>query len=441
MQSFIKDLFSIGLSKFFIILFGLAQSVVTARWLGPEGNGIIAAITVYPSLFLTFGSLGLSQSATHYIGNGKFSESSIKSSIAQIWIFSSLISFVCSYILIRYSSNSSSNILWVFLAVFPVPFALFNTYSAGIFLGKNQIGIYNKINWLPSAVTFIFVTLFIIVFKLSITGALLAILSGPVFMFVLLLARNNFFKAFHKNFNWKITKAMLSLGIVYAISLLIINLNYKINIILLDKLSTAVEIGIYSKGASITEYLWQIPMLLSTIVFARSASAKDGLQFSRKVALLLRLSFVFIGIGSLILIFFSRYIILILFGNEFINSTSVLQFLLPGVLLLTIFKVLNMDLAGKGKPWISMKAMVPSLILNIVLNIFLIPEYGATGAAITSTLSYSFAALLFLHFYSKEVDLPVKEILGFSKSDFLPVKYSFAKIIKLPRTNEVFRKF
>jgi O-antigen/teichoic acid export membrane protein len=96
---------------------------------------------------------------------------------------------------------------------------------------------------------------------------------------------------------------MLSLGIIYAISLLIISLNYKLDIILLDKLSNNYQIGIYSKGASLMEYLWQIPMLLSTIIFSRSANSKDGKNFSYKVASLLRISFVLVGIASVFCLF------------------------------------------------------------------------------------------------------------------------------------------
>ena len=110
-----------------------------------------------------------------------------------------------------------------------------------------------------------------------------------------------------------------------------------------------------------------------------------------------------------------------MFGEAFINSVLVLNTLLPGVVLLTVFKVINMDLAGKGKPWVSMKAMVPALIINIVLNILLIPNQGAYGAALASTISYTIAAVLFIHFYSKEVGIKMKEILLYKKSDFQPI--------------------
>jgi len=58
-----------------------------------------------------------------------------------------------------------------------------------------------------------------------------------------------------------------------------------------------------------------------------------------------------------------------MYGEKFEGSIEVLKILLPGVLVLTLFKVMNTDLAGKGKPWVSMKAMIPALIINIIINI------------------------------------------------------------------------
>jgi O-antigen/teichoic acid export membrane protein len=118
---------------------------------------------------------------------------------------------------------------------------------------------------------------------------------------------------------------------------------------------------------------------------------------------------------------FSEWIIAGLYGLKFKESTAVLNYLLPGVVILTIFKVMNNDLAGKGKPWISMKAMFPALIINIVINMILIPIYGAKGAAISSTISYGIAGILFLLFYSKAVGLPIGLILRYKRKDFDPI--------------------
>lgn len=430
MATFIKDVFSVGVSKLLIIGFGLLTSIIVARTLGPEKNGIIAALLVYPSLFMTVGSLGIRQSTTYFLGKKIYSEEEIKTTITQIWMLSSIISIIVCFFLMTQLSKSGYNLILVLLALIPIPFSLFNTYNSGIFLGKNEIGIFNKINWIPTLVVLILTIFFLIVFSFDIAGYMMALIGGPVFIFVVLLLKNKFLKAFSLKFNMLIIKKMLGLGLIYATALFIINLNYRIDVILLDNLSVAYQTGIYSKGSAITQYLWQIPMLLSTIVFARSAISKDDKLFSLKVAQLLRISFLLIGFGSLILFLFSELIIVGMFGEAFRGSINVLNYLLPGVVLLTIFKVMNTDLAGKGKPWVALKGMLPGLLINIVLNVLWIPQYGANGAALASTVSYSIAALLFLHFYSKEVKIPVKTILHYQKTDFDPILKVLKKLRK-----------
>lgn len=106
----------------------------------------------------------------------------------------------------------------------------------------------------------------------------------------------------------------------------------------------------------------------------------------------------------------------------------VLKLLMPGIFLLTIFKVLFMDMAGKGKPWISLTAMIPAVIINILLNIWWIPAYGANGSALASTVSYSVAALVFLFVYSKKVNIPIKTIFSFTREDVEFVQGIYRKL-------------
>ena len=430
MKSFLEDVFSIGVSKVLMIVFGLTTSIIVARVLGPEKNGVIAALLVYPSLFMAFGSLGIRQSTTYFLGKGIFSEDQIKVAISQIWLFTAVFSIAACFVLIRYFSKSGENIWLVILALSPIPFTLFNTYNSGIFLGKNKIGTFNRINWIPTFIILLTTALLVWWLSYGISGYLIALIGGPLFISLILLFKNKFISAFSFHYNWTIIKQMLSLGLVYALALLVINLNYKIDVILLDNLSTAFETGIYSKGVGITEYLWQIPMLLSTIVFARSAVSKDDYAFSLKVAQLLRLSFLAIGLAATVLFLISEFLVVLMYGESFINSVNVLNTLLPGVLLFTIFKVINMDLSGKGKPWVSLKAMLPALVINIILNIIFIPKYGAVGAALASTISYSFAAVLFIYFYSKETKIPVLKIISYKASDFRPILDILKKVKK-----------
>ena len=75
-----------------------------------------------------------------------------------------------------------------------------------------------------------------------------------------------------------------------------------------------------------------------------------------------------------------------------------------------------------------MTAMIPAVIINIVLNIIWIPKYGANGSALSSTISYSVAAILFLFIYSSKVGIPVREIFRYNNEDFSIVRSLLTKL-------------
>lgn len=428
MRSFVKDVVSVGISKIIVILFGLVTSIIIARELGPEKNGVIAALIVFPALFMNVGSLGIRQSTTYYLGKNIFNEKDIKTAITQIWLISTVISIIVCFVLMRNLSKSGSDLMLVLLALIPIPFSLFNTYNSGIFLGKNQIKEFNKINWIPSFLTLLITLAFVVGLRLGIKGYLIALIVGPLFISVFLLFKNKFLDALSLKFKWHIIKPMIRLGCIYAIALMFINLNARLDVILLDRLSTDYETGIYSKGYSVGNYLLQIPWVVNTIVFSRSSSAKDDDLFSLKVAQLLRITFIAIFCVASMLFLFSDIIIVSMFGEDFKGSSIVLQYLLLGVLFLSLFKILNQDLAGKGKPWVSMKAMVPGLLINIILNCLLIPSHGAVGASIASTISYTIGILLFFHFYSKETNISIATLIKYQRSDFQPIVQLLKKL-------------
>lgn len=430
MNSFIKDLFSVGFAKGAIIIFGICTSSIVARWLGPDKVGVVAVLMIYPAIFMSFGSLGVRQSVTYFTGKKIYSDQQIASSVFFIWMFTSLLSIAICFFLIRCFSSSGSNLLYVLLALLPIPFKLFVTYLSGISLGKNDISTFNRINWLPPLFILLAVVCLVVLFDIGIPGVILAYAIGPFVLFVIFMSRIIFKDRINLTFNPPIIKSLISLGLVYAFALVINVLNYSFDVILLDKLSSSYEVGIYSRGSGLAQYLWQIPMILGTIVFARSAIAKDGKAYSLKVVQLMRLSMIAVGLGSLLLFAISPFVIQLLYGVEFFDSIIILRVMLPGIFLLTMFKVMNMDLAGKGKPWVAIKAMGPALVTNISLNILMIPQYGALGAAMASVISYTLATLLFIKFYRDESSLGLRQILYYRKADFDPIVSVIEKIRK-----------
>jgi O-antigen/teichoic acid export membrane protein len=90
-----------------------------------------------------------------------------------------------------------------------------------------------------------------------------------------------------------------------------------------------------------------------------------------------------IGLGALAGDFIPLY-----FGEEFTPATSYLLLLLPGALGFAIARPIFAIGQGKGSLRILVLATGISAVLNILLNLVLIPRYGATGAAVATSISY-----------------------------------------------------
>jgi O-antigen/teichoic acid export membrane protein len=102
-----------------------------------------------------------------------------------------------------------------------------------------------------------------------------------------------------------------------------------------------------------------------------------------------------------LLALFSSKIIVLFFGLEFLPSTTALLILLPGMISLTIWKIIATDLIAEGYPAeYSLTAMV-SLIASIILDLWLIPRYGVVGAALASTTAYISATVAIIWIYTK----------------------------------------
>jgi Na+-driven multidrug efflux pump len=91
--------------------------------------------------------------------------------------------------------------------------------------------------------------------------------------------------------------------------------------------------------------------------------------------------------------------------------------LIPGIISLTIYLILHGDLTGRGKAKLTLYVFFGALVLNIILNLFLIRAYGINGAALASTLSYSIGAFGLLFIFSRVNSVPLGNLLWLEKGD------------------------
>jgi O-antigen/teichoic acid export membrane protein len=168
----------------------------------------------------------------------------------------------------------------------------------------------------------------------------------------------------------------------------------------------------------IAEQLWHVPYAIETIVLTRSAAATDELATNRTVASIMRVSFLISILFGTVVYLLVPSLIPLVFGNAFINSIPMIRGILPGVLVLVVFRILNSRLAGMGKPQVAIYCFILPLIINLLLNILWIPKYGGMGAVWATNASYGTGCIIFIFAYSWKVKTSILEIFRFRKSDF-----------------------
>jgi O-antigen/teichoic acid export membrane protein len=117
-----------------------------------------------------------------------------------------------------------------------------------------------------------------------------------------------------------------------------------------------------------------------------------------------------------ILFFFSEFVITLFYTKDFSESVRPFQILLFGTLAISAWRILGNDLSARGKPMINTYLIAFSVALNIILNIVWIPERGIAGAALATTISYSFLFLASLFIYARISGNKIFEII-LQKSD------------------------
>lgn len=136
--------------------------------------------------------------------------------------------------------------------------------------------------------------------------------------------------------------------------------------------------------------------------------------------------------AAFLLFAFSRWLIISFYSNEFLGSVLPLQILLVGTPLIAGWQVLANDIGGRGKPMINTYISGFSIILNVALNIFLIPKWGIAGAALATVISYSVLFSITIFIYAKISQNRIRDIFLPQKTDFLFYK-NILSLIKGPQ--------
>lgn len=423
-RSLFRDIAGVFGSNVFAVLGVFIISILLTRNLGPAGFGAYTALLVIPMVVIAFFQLGIRRSLLYHFGRKAFDVQQMRTGLLLLMPLLALPAMAVNILAFALYSATSFHHSWVVLVTLLIPFQLVLTYISGYFLGRDQMALANALRWGP-VVLQLLVLLGIYLFgELTVESALWAFLLSVVPVALWALFRVLGSGPIQWQIPWAFYSSLFKLGLVYALSFVVLQLNYRIDILLVSRISGATEAGWYALAATLAEQIWQLPQAIGIVLMSRVAMQPE--KSAKSAATVARMGLLLSMLGAGLVLLAAPFLLPLIYGEAFRASVQMLMALLPGILAMVVFRILNGQMSGLGKPQLALYVFLPMLMVNILLNLLWIPRFGAMGAAWATNVSYLCGTLVFVWYWSKYNGLSPFAILQPIKSDFQQIKDKFA---------------
>jgi O-antigen/teichoic acid export membrane protein len=360
--------------------------VVIARGLGPTGRGTIAFIAVTAILAARVTRLGVSDAAIVFAAQRPHQRPSLLTNLVlSVTVAAVVAAAAVSAALFAAPSWRPSGIGDAELAILAVGVVASALVDAGysFVLGCSRFGLHAVITvaaaWLYAlAVATVWATMDLTVARV----ALLWVAVQGVKALVLLWASARATGLGRPDRT--LLRESIGFGLRAWVGSLSHALNDRIDQILIAFIATEATLGVYAVAVNAWEILLYLPGAAATAVLPsvaradRSLRVEQVLKAFRSVALLTLSGLAVAAVAG-------PPLLVLVFGAPFEASIGPFLWLLPGTLGYVALAIFSSALVGSSSPGLSSIGPLVSLGLGVVLDVVLIPPFGAEGAAVAAS--------------------------------------------------------
>ncbi|WP_181950724.1 oligosaccharide flippase family protein [Haloferax prahovense] len=188
------------------------------------------------------------------------------------------------------------------------------------------------------------------------------------------------------------TKELFSFNHLSVVYMLFLTSMYHVDVLMLASHVTETRVGYYKSALVISQFLWVIPRSIQSMLVQSVSDlwADERIdQINEIASRVTRYGMLVIVLLSLGLAALAKDFVPLYLGSGSMPVVTPLLILLPGTIGFAVVRPILAISHAKAdmKPLIA--ATGAAAVLNIVLNVILIPRHGILGAAVATTIGYS----------------------------------------------------
>ena len=408
----LKDTGYIMVSNGVNLFTSLVGGILTARLLGPFGKGELYLVIQAASLAALFLAAGLGASYQYHLTKKRLGRSTVL--LHMLMHLGAILlllagSFTLGNPLVRMvlSPLSRTLVLLTFLAVvLNIEILVGNSILASF---PNGIRRGSFLAILSSVSNILALVMLIWVLRWSVLGGVLAYIAGLVVRVVPTLWMITAGTDLRLDATWAASGMLLRYGGSVLFSSLMVTSLFRIDVFLVSSMSGTAALGVYSVAVAFAELALMCPNALGTALFKHLPASKADEQIrvlchsSRMIGMIAFLT----GAGVTAM---SYPLVVGFMGHRFAGAVVPLCLLVPGLIAMSVNYVFANYYAASGQPLVTGKCFGSGLLVNLAINLLLIPRWGISGAAIASSVAYSLVTVMFTIRLQREHGLGLAEL-------------------------------
>ncbi len=370
------------------MLISMVVSLLTARYLGPANYGLINYAAAYTSFFSSLCTLGInSVLVKEFLDNPEKEGEIIGTSLGLRVLASAFSTMAIMAITCILDSHEAETQMVVALTSIGLVFHIFEVINYW-FQSKLQ----SKKTAIAALIAYAVTALYRVVLLMTnssvqyfaFASSVDYICIAVVLLWFYLRAKGGKF-----SFSWSYAKRLLSKSCHFILSGLMISIFAQTDKIMLKQMAGETEVGLYATAVALsTIWCFVLNAVIDSMVPPiMKAHNEDREKFERLTKMLYCIIFYICIFVSLVFTIGGEFILSLLYGEEYLPAALPLRV----ITWYTAFSYLG----GARTSWVVCENKQKYLktlyfyaaVCNVILNMFLIPHMGATGAAIASLIT------------------------------------------------------
>jgi O-antigen/teichoic acid export membrane protein len=370
-----------------------------ARFLGPAQYGQLSYAIAFISIFQAVSVLGMDSILVKHVASAQYDPGQILGTALRLRWVGALLAYLTLVVTVTVFLDDDPKLHAITLIVGLIMFFQTSDVIDLWFQGNSQ----SKRTVIAKTASYVItaglkVVLILVGAKL-VVFALAQVVEAALSAAALYLSYRLYKASSKWQWDWTLAREILSQSLPILVSGLSILVYMRVGIIFLQEIKGSAEVGIYTAGAALSEVWYFIPMTLVTSAAPIIAKKKLNNEASYNAALLnlFAVMWYFALTVSLVNFIIARPLMQVLYGARYADSSTVLSIHAFTLVAVSVGVVQSLWIINEGKTKISVYQAATGAVCSIVANFFLVPRYGAAGAA-ASTVLAQFAQAFLINF-------------------------------------------